>query len=205
VMLRSLGIPAREAVGYVPGGYDPITDLYQVHADDAHAWVQVWFPGYGWQDFDPTAVVPVAPPSPGATALRDVGAALGRIPPVPVAAAVVAAGLVVVLVRWRRARPATWAERVARSAERAGRRAGRPRRPAETLAEYAGRLDELSARADGTWSRLATSVEASAYGGLDPPPDTQRTLVLEAKRARVSRRDGAGPAAAPDRPLAEVP
>ena len=64
VMLRSLGIPAREAVGYVPGGFDPITDLYQVHANDAHAWVQVWFPGYGWQDFDPTAAVPLSRPQP---------------------------------------------------------------------------------------------------------------------------------------------
>ena len=76
VMLRSLGIPAREAVGYVPGGFNPITDLYQVYANDAHAWVQVWFPGYGWVDFDPTASVPPSAPSPGATALRDVGTAL---------------------------------------------------------------------------------------------------------------------------------
>ncbi len=65
VMLRSLGIPARETVGYVPGSYNPITDLYDVQAKDAHAWVQVWFPGYGWQNFDPTAVVPLANPSPG--------------------------------------------------------------------------------------------------------------------------------------------
>ena len=205
VMLRSLGIPAREAVGYVPGGFNPITDLYQVHANDAHAWVQVWFPGYGWQDFDPTAVVPAAPPSPGATALRAVGSALGRIPPVPVAAAVVAAGLVVVFVRRRRARPATWAERVARSAERAGRRAGRPRRPSETLAEYAGRLDGRGAREDATWSRLASSVEASAYGGLDPSRDAQRALILEAKRARVPRRVTAGTAEARGSPLVEVP
>ncbi len=193
VMLRSLGIPAREAVGYVPGGFNPITDLYQVHANDAHAWVQVWFPGYGWQDFDPTAAVPATPPSPGATALRSVGSALARISPVPVGAVVVATGLVVVFVRWRRARPATWAERVARRAERAGRRAGRPRRPSETLAEYASRLDRLGAYEDATWSRLASSVEASAYGGLDPPPGTQRALVLEAKRAKVPRRHGAGP------------
>jgi len=203
VMLRSLGIPAREAVGY--GGFNPITDLYQVHANDAHAWVQVWFPGYGWQDFDPTAVVPAAPPSPGATALRAVGSALGRIPPVPVAAVVVAAGLVVVFVRWRRARPATWAERVARSAERAGRRAGRPRRPSETLAEYAGRLDERAARGNATWSRLASSAEASAYGGLDPSRDTQRALMLEAKRARVPCHDTAGSAEARGGPLAGVP
>ena len=201
VMLRSLGIPAREAVGYVPGGYDPITDLYQVHANDAHAWVQVWFPGYGWQDFDPTAAVPTEPPSPGATALRDVGSALGRIPPVPVAVVVVVAGLVVVLVRWRRARPATWAERLARSAERAGRRAGRPRRPSETLAEYAGRLDDLSAGEDTTWSRLASAAEASAYGGFDPPPETRRTLAQEARRARVRPGDATD---APGRPLAKL-
>ena len=96
VMLRSLGIPAREAVGYVPGSYDPITDLYQVHANDAHAWVQVWFPGYGWQNFDPTAVVPLSPPSPGSTALHDVGSALRRVPPVPVVALLACGGLVVV-------------------------------------------------------------------------------------------------------------
>ncbi|MGH9093435.1 MAG: transglutaminase domain-containing protein, partial [Acidimicrobiales bacterium] len=64
VMLRTLGVPAREATGYVPGPYNPITDLYDVQADDAHAWVQVWFPGYGWQSFDPTAYVPLANPSP---------------------------------------------------------------------------------------------------------------------------------------------
>ena len=65
VMLRSLHIAARETVGYVPGPYDPITDLYDVQAKDAHAWVQVWFPGYGWQSFDPTAAVPAGQPLPG--------------------------------------------------------------------------------------------------------------------------------------------
>ena len=55
-----IGIPARG--GRVRARQlSPITDLYQVHANDAHAWVQVWFPGYGWQNFDPTAVVPLSP------------------------------------------------------------------------------------------------------------------------------------------------
>ena len=192
VMLRSLGIPAREAVGYVPGGYDPITDLYQVHADDAHAWVQVWFPGYGWQNFDPTTVVPLSPPSPGSTALHDVAAAVGRIPPVPAVALVAIGGLVAVVARWRRRRPATWAERVARAVERAGRRAGRPRRAAETLGEYAARLDELSGPGASTWGRLAASVEASAYGGHDPPRPAQRALADEARRTRVPVPVGAG-------------
>ena len=188
VMLRSLGIPAREAVGYVPGGYDPITDLYQVRADDAHAWVQVWFPGYGWQSFDPTAVVPPAAPSPGSVALREVAGALRRIPVVPVAAALFGAGLVVVLVHVRRSRRATWAGRVARRAERVGRRAGRPRRPGETLVEYATDLDDLTGNGSTTWVRLASSVQASAYGGLDPGPAAQRAMVAEAGRTRVRRR-----------------
>jgi hypothetical protein len=191
VMLRSLGIPAREAVGYVPGSYNPITDLYQVHAEDAHAWVQVWFPGYGWQNFDPTAVVPLSSPSPGSTALHDVGSALRRIPPVPLVVVLAATGLVVVVVRWRRSRPATWAERVACLTERAGRRAGRPRRPSETLGEYAALLDDLAGSAAETWSKLASWVEASAYGGHDPPPSTQRAFVDEARHARVRQRTGA--------------
>jgi hypothetical protein len=54
VMARSLGIPARVATGYVPGEYNPFTGLYEVRASDAHAWVEVYFPGYGWSTFDPT-------------------------------------------------------------------------------------------------------------------------------------------------------
>ncbi len=192
VMLRSLGIPAREAVGYVPGSYNPVTDLYEVRADDAHAWVQVWFPGYGWQSFDPTAVVPPAPPSPGTTALRDVAGALRRIPFVPVAAVLLGAGLVVALVKRRRSRPATWTGRVARSTERAGRRAGRPRRPGETLAAYATDLDDLAGGGSSTWARLASSVEASAYGGLDPGRAAQRAMVDEARRTKVPRRRQTG-------------
>jgi transglutaminase-like putative cysteine protease len=54
VMARSLGIPARVATGYAPGEYNPFTGLYEVRASDAHAWVEVYFPGYGWSTFDPT-------------------------------------------------------------------------------------------------------------------------------------------------------
>src|SRR5215211_3693335 len=54
VMARSLGIPARVATGYTPGEYNPFTGYYDVRASDAHAWVEVYFPGYGWSTFDPT-------------------------------------------------------------------------------------------------------------------------------------------------------
>lgn len=54
VMLRSIGIPARIAVGYTPGSYDLDDDVWIVDDRDAHSWVEVWFPGRGWLAFDPT-------------------------------------------------------------------------------------------------------------------------------------------------------
>ena len=60
VMLRTQGIPARLVTGYVPGDRDRVSGVWKVRASDAHAWVEVWFPGIGWQAFDPTAEVPFA-------------------------------------------------------------------------------------------------------------------------------------------------
>jgi transglutaminase-like putative cysteine protease len=188
VMLRSIGIPTREVVGYIPGAYNPVTDLYQVRADDAHAWVQVWFPGFGWQNFDPTAVVPLANPSPGTAALRDVGAALRHIPVAPTSAAVLGAALAAALLRWRRFRPRTWTESVARSAERAGRRAGYPRRPAQSLIEYAAVLDGVMGDGSTAWRQLALPVEASVYGGHEISREAQRQLVGLARHLRRGRR-----------------
>lgn len=54
VMLRELGIPARLVAGYGTGQYNAITGYYEVRAYDAHAWVEAYFPGYGWVPFDPT-------------------------------------------------------------------------------------------------------------------------------------------------------
>jgi transglutaminase-like putative cysteine protease len=54
VMLRSLGVPARYINGFLPGDYNELGGDYIVRARDAHSWVEVFFPGYGWQTFDPT-------------------------------------------------------------------------------------------------------------------------------------------------------
>ncbi len=184
VMLRSIGIPAREAVGYVPGPYNPITDLYDVQAQDAHAWVQVWFPGYGWQSFDPTAVVPLANPSPGSTLLHEATAALRRLPWVPIAVVLVMSAVVTLIVMMRRRRPRTWAEKAARRIESAGRRAGRRRRLDETLTEYASEIDRLAGDRSGTWQALAGIVEASAYGGRHPSPEDDRQILASMRALR---------------------
>ena len=54
LMLRSIGIPARYATGFLPGEYNDVGGDYIIRGSDAHAWVEVYFSGYGWMTFDPT-------------------------------------------------------------------------------------------------------------------------------------------------------
>lgn len=63
LMLRSLGIPARLAVGFGPGEFNPFTGLYVVRNTDAYAVTEVFFPRYGWFTFDPIPGHELIPPS----------------------------------------------------------------------------------------------------------------------------------------------
>jgi len=54
VMARHVGLPARVAVGYLPGFIDPMTGAHIVRVGDAHAWVEIHFRQHGWVAFDPT-------------------------------------------------------------------------------------------------------------------------------------------------------
>lgn len=54
VLLRSLGVPARPANGFYGGVYNEYGRFYMMRQADAHSWVEVFFPGYGWTTFDPT-------------------------------------------------------------------------------------------------------------------------------------------------------
>lgn len=58
ILLRLLGIPARMAVGFAAGEYEPLMGTYQVRGLDAHAWPEVFFPGFGWVEFEPTVNQP---------------------------------------------------------------------------------------------------------------------------------------------------
>src|SRR5579859_3574113 len=53
-MLRSLGIPTRLVNGYGGGTYDTNQNRYIVRGEDAHTWVESYFPGFGWIPFEPT-------------------------------------------------------------------------------------------------------------------------------------------------------
>lgn len=54
VMLRTLGVPARNVTGFVGGRYNPYGGYYAIRQGDAHSWVEVYVPGRGWVTYDPT-------------------------------------------------------------------------------------------------------------------------------------------------------
>jgi transglutaminase-like putative cysteine protease len=58
VLVRAVGIPARMVMGYASGDYIEAENQYLVTEADAHSWVEVFFPGYGWIEFEPTAGLP---------------------------------------------------------------------------------------------------------------------------------------------------
>jgi transglutaminase-like putative cysteine protease len=55
LMLRSVGVPARVAVGFFTNPEEGLLGFYPVRALQAHAWVEVPFAGWGWIPFDPTS------------------------------------------------------------------------------------------------------------------------------------------------------
>jgi transglutaminase-like putative cysteine protease len=54
VILRDMGVPTRIAQGFLPGSRDQNAATERILFSNAHAWVEVYFPGYGWLPFDPT-------------------------------------------------------------------------------------------------------------------------------------------------------
>jgi transglutaminase-like putative cysteine protease len=199
VLLRSLGVPARLAVGFTPGERNPFTGLWEVKAKDAHAWAEVWFPGIGWQAFDPTASVPFA----GDPFSSAAGAGLAsflknRIPSIPasfvtVAAGVVAVALPIATVGWlvlqRRRRRREWealpwaAQQLARL-ESVGAKRGRSRREWESASRYADILAR-SVLPDPRLRTVASLLEADAFAG--GVPSEARRLEAEELLDRIEQ------------------
>ncbi len=55
LMARSLGIPARVAVGFLVDPGKEVLNFYEIRAYQAHAWVEIYFGDYGWIEIDPTS------------------------------------------------------------------------------------------------------------------------------------------------------
>jgi transglutaminase-like putative cysteine protease len=189
VMLRSLGIPARLAVGYATGERNPFTGLYEVRGKDAHAWAEVYFPGVGWQGFDPTAQVPLA----GNSAIESAGTGAfaylsSRISvpawAVPTLAVLVAAvGLIflsrLLIRRGRRRRERvdpSWAASRLAQLDRIGERRGRARAPGETTPEYTQALARLDPVVGPALHTVARILDADMFSGRSIGSDERATV-----------------------------
>jgi hypothetical protein len=83
MLLREAGVPARIALGFLPGDRDIATGVETIRAGGAHAWVEVWFPGFGWYAFDPTSGRSQTPPlveGPPVTPAPSVLPSFGSVP-----------------------------------------------------------------------------------------------------------------------------
>jgi transglutaminase-like putative cysteine protease len=60
LLLRSAGVPARLVTGFGPGERNLFSGYWEVRNSDAHAWVEVLYPGFGWISYDPTFGVPMS-------------------------------------------------------------------------------------------------------------------------------------------------
>jgi protein-glutamine gamma-glutamyltransferase len=112
MLLRAVGIPSRFAVGFGSGARNPFTGYFEVRESDAHSWVEVFYPGTGWIEYDPTHDVPQANPGLAGgfiapQVLRAVGRFLVRIVPGPVKAVAAEVGSAVASA-WRRLAAGAW-------------------------------------------------------------------------------------------------
>ena len=172
-LARSVGVPSRLAVGFLPGERPLFGGQFVVRARHAHVWVEVPFAGLGWQRFDPTGRIARA--LEGDSLAERLKRLLARWWPVLAALAFAALGLLVaVLVRRRRRRLATpWATRCFTRLTRLGARRGRQRRAAETPAEYAAALAD-GVLADERLRTIGEMVTAAAWSGREPPEESRR-------------------------------
>jgi transglutaminase-like putative cysteine protease len=191
VMLRAVGVPARLAVGFLPGRRTGPDEPFTVRLSDTHAWVEVWFPTVGWQRFDPTGRAP--DPRAEAESVWDrLLRFLEKLWPLAVLLVLAGAGWVAWrIARWRRRRAALpWSTRYFARVERAGSARGRPRRPQETPREYARGLAR-SVLPDPRLEEVGELVTVAAWSRHEPAAgDKARAeeVLRAAKKAAPIRR-----------------
>jgi hypothetical protein len=214
VLLRQSGIPARVVYGFLPGKRDDDgTETVQAFA--AHWWVEVYFPGVGWFEFDPTgggrggeiqalpsgSLSPATPlpsgvlPSFGTLPSQSFGPAL---PPVTSPGAGVGPFIAIALILMVGVAALAWAaiRRVPRkpmaadqawgSLSRLASRFGLGPRPSQTVFEYAGSLGDQVPAARVELTTLARAKVEVAYGKRDLGADRLKRIAEAYHRLRIA-------------------
>jgi transglutaminase-like putative cysteine protease len=208
LLLRMGGIPARVASGFTSGTPNTDTHEWTVSDIDAHAWVEVWFPHYGWVRFDPTPAV--APARGGSKALPFIkslrgsgsggptaprrslqstptstvspASSDGGLSPLLVIPALLLVALAVILLR-QLLRPAPTQEELVAELERALSRSGRPVADAVTLASLEHRF-----RSSPSAASYVRALRLGRYAGTGDRPTAAQRRAL-----RHQLRFGLGP------------
>jgi hypothetical protein len=201
LLLRMGGVPARVATGFTTGTFDSTKHDYIVTDQDAHAWVEAWFPSYGWVRFDPTpAIAPARGGIQPAASVSAADASSGRHTPIrrrdltgavaattgaqphgggsSVSLYIALAALVGVLgatALWLTRRQALNAEQRLAELERAFARAGRPLSPQATLQSLEQRLRSSPAAAD-----YVREIRLQRFGGGEDRPRANGRTALRA-------------------------
>ncbi len=170
VLLRASSIPTRVVTGYGPGERNPLTGYFEVRQSDAHAWVEVYYPGAGWLPYDPTFGVPAAQQSWGSwfvapQLLAMIGRSIAHAVPRPVKAVVAATGRMVAAVT--AGRVLVWIAAV--SALALGILARRRRRERRQPLDAIGAAFEelVAALADSGHHRHPSETPSELIAGLD--------------------------------------
>jgi hypothetical protein len=166
LLLRLEGVPARVVAGFATG-VQAAPERYTVRDLDAHEWIEVYFPGYGWVPFNPTPGSDVATVASGLDPLRPpIRAAIGRAElataTVIAALAAVAAGGIVLGRRRSRRRSDALQELL----ERIARRSGARLEPSSTIHELRVALAQLGPR----MAELAAETERARFAAGAPAP-----------------------------------
>jgi len=212
LLLRMGGVPARVSTGFATGHYDAGLRWYVVSDVDAHAWVEAWFPAYGWVRFDPTpasaparagggvqtalglgltggngqpsgADVPRASSAPGAHSVHRHGSGHG-LPVAPLAIAFAALVALAVLIARRLTAAPLNAQQLVTELERALVRSRRP--PARGVTLQA--IERSFNGAPGA-QRYVRALRLARFAGAGELPDLrQRRALRAALRAGLGAR-----------------
>jgi hypothetical protein len=160
LLLRLDGVPTRVVSGFATGVQTGAAG-YTVRDLDAHEWIEVYFPGYGWVPFNPTPGAAAARIATGLDPLGSPSSAAGTQGQLPVAA-VLAAFVVLAfggVMSWRR-RSRRPPDRLQELLERIAWRTGARLEPSSTLSELGAQLARVGPRT----AELAAETERARFG-----------------------------------------